>query len=126
MKRLIVSVALLAVVSTLCGMSLHGQQKNTHALIDTLDRMEQAYKADDLQCCQRLANDFPADFQRRTRWFSMFLPHSYLSSIQEVAVTLPVILQGEDSAHFPIELARCRLLLQRLEQLEVPSLDNIL
>ena len=126
MKRLVVSIALLVIVGSLCGVSLHGQQKNTHALIDTLDRMEQASQTGDRQRCRQLSENFPADFERRTRWFSLFLPHNYLSSVQEVAVTLPVILQGEDSAHFPIELARCRLLLQRLEQLEVPSMENIL
>lgn len=126
MKRLLISIVLLGMVGGICVFSLYTQQKGTRELLELLDQMEDAYKTNDMDRCQQLSDQFPDTLDQKTRFFSLFQYHSYLSSIKEVAVTLPVILRGEDQTHYPIELVHCRSLLERLEELETPTLENIL
>lgn len=126
MKRLIISIVLLGLVAGLCTVSLHTQQTNTQELLEMLDSMEEKYKAKELDACQALSDEFPKAFNEKTQTFSLFLYHNHLSSIKEVAVTLPVILREKDNSHYLIELARCRSLLEKLEELEQPTWDNIL
>ena len=126
MKRLIISVVLLGIVGGICAFSLYIQRTNTKELLGLLDEMETAYESKDLERCQQLSDDFAAAYPKKTHLFSFFLCHSYISSAKEVAVTLPVILKEKDYSHYLTELTRCRSLLERLEELEVPSWNNIL
>lgn len=126
MKRLIISIALLGIVGGLCALSLHTQQTDTQELLGLLDNMEKEYEAQNLRTCQRLSDRFPRLFEEKAKTFSLFLHHSYLSSIREVAVTLPVILREKDNSHYLAELTRCRSLLKKLAELEQPTLENIL
>lgn len=126
MKRLIISIVLLGLVAGLCTVSLHTQMSNTEDLLTMLDSMEETYKAKDIEACQKLSDEFPQVFADKTKTFSLFLYHSHLSTIKEVAVTLPVILSEKDNSHYLAELTRCRSLLQKLEELEQPTWDNIL
>lgn len=126
MKRLIISIVLLGLVAGLCTVCLHTQQTNTQELLQMLNSMEEKYKSKDLDACHALSDDFPKAFNEKTRAFSLFLYHNHLTAIKEVAVTLPVILREKDNSHYLVELTRCRTLLEKLEELEQPTWDNIL
>lgn len=126
MKRLLISLVLLLTVGGVCGLSLYTQRKNVDTLLDHLEQMEAAYQAKDRNRCQQLSDSFPSIFDEKTESFSLFLHHDYVSAVKEVAVTLPVILREKDDSHYLAELVRCRSLLQKLEELETPSLSNIL
>ena len=126
MKRLIISVVLLGLVGSLCAWSLYTQKTGTEELLEMLDDMEQTYKEKDYKHCQQLSDEFPIAYNKKAKAFSLFLHHSYLSSAKEVAVTLPVILREKDYAHYLTELSRCRSLLEKLEELELPTWNNVL
>lgn len=126
MKRLIVSVVLLALVSGICITTFSVQRTGTDELLLLLEDMDQAYRAQEMETCRRLSDRFAELVEEKAAVFSLFLPHKDLADIQELAVMLPVILRQKDSSHYSAELEKCRFLLERLERLEHPILQNIL
>ncbi len=126
MKRLLIAVALLAAVITACVWTTRTLQRNTDYLIQSLDEMQTAFEKGDIDSARRQAEHFAAEFPRRTRTFSFFLQHGDIIQIEEIAASLPVMLKTGDENHFPSEIARCRLQLEKLNDLELPLWENIL
>ncbi len=126
MKRVIIAVAILLSVAAVCFVSLMTESKNIHKLLDIIDDMEQSFEKKELGDCLEVTNRFVKQFDKRTRSLPFFMRHSDVSKIKEVVVTLPVMLEQDDTESYAAELARCRAMLTELSKLETPSLENIL
>lgn len=125
MKRLIVAVAILLSVIILCTFTLNLQSKNIHYLINMIDEIQQSYDQGDLGKCVEVSDRFADEFETRTRFFPFFMRHSDVTKIEETAVTLPIMLESDDTDHFIVELTKCRIQLEQLSKLEKPTLENI-
>jgi hypothetical protein len=126
MKRMLIAAAVLLLVVALCTVSIRMQTDSVGYLQTSLEEIQESYDRGDLAACQELTDRFVADFEEKTRFFPFFLRHSDLSRVEEIAVPLPVLLREGDTQHFAAELVRCKNQLQRLYEVELPSLENIL
>lgn len=125
-KRFCLALTLLALVAGGCVLSVLHLTRNTTALIAKTQEIEAAFWEKDYDACRTLSESFSREFTDRTRWFPFFMRHEDVSSIEETVITLPLLIKAEDFEHFPAELSRCRTQLQRLKDLEIPYLQNIL
>lgn len=125
MKRLFVAAAILLSVVVLCIFTLNLQSKNIHYLITIIDEMQQDFDQKELGKCIEVSYRFEEEFDQRTRFFPFFMRHSDVTKIEETVVTLPTILEEDDSEHFIVELTKCRYQLEKLSELETPTLENI-
>ncbi|HIW73894.1 MAG TPA: DUF4363 family protein [Firmicutes bacterium] len=126
MKRLIVALALLLTVAALCAVSLLSLQRNMDDLLSQMEEMEEAYYRGDMNVCLTLSEDFVEEFSEKTQFFPFFMRHSDLTKIEESVVVLPVMLRSGEDAHWISELAKCRNQLEKLSDMEMPTLQNIL
>lgn len=125
MKRLFAAVAILLTVIILSIFTLNLQSNNINFLINIINEMQQAYDEQDLGKCVEVSNYFVDEFDNRTRFFPFFMRHSDVMKIEETAVTLPTMLETNDTEHFIVELTKCRNQLEKLAELETPTLENI-
>lgn len=125
MKRLFVAAAILLSVIILCIFTLNLQSKNINFLINIIDEMQQSYDQKDLGKCIEVSHHFKEEFDAKTRFFPFFMRHSDVSKIEDTAVTLPTMLEANDTDHFIVELTKCRSQLEELAKLETPTLENI-
>ncbi len=126
MKRVIVAVVLLLLVCVGCAVSIALQHAVLEEFLTKTEQMEALFKRDDIAGAVAIAETFTADYREKTRVFSMFLPHSMLTEVEKSVVSLPSILKDGEHKDFVAEVHRCRLLLQKMHDLEIPSLENIL
>lgn len=126
MKRVLLALALLVMVSGLCWASLHNQVSNTKFLISMTEEMETAFKEGATADCLELSRRFVAEFQERTRYFPFYMRHSDIVKIEETVIALPIYLETDEVQHFQAELAKCRNQLEKLYELELPKPENIL
>lgn len=126
MKRVFVAVLLLLLVFAGCITVLILEQHGFASLLAQTDRMESYYRQGNTAAARKEAERFAKDVADTSRRFSWFLPHDRLLRIEEIAVVLPTVLSDGDSQDFLTELYRCRLLLNTLQRLEYPYLENIL
>lgn len=126
MKRVILAAALLLIVAAGCISSIWLQVHQTDYLLGLLDEISDAYEREDRTTCIVLTDQFADEYVRRTKYFPFFMRHSDLTKIEETAVVLPVMIRKEWDDHFPSELVRCRNQLEKLSELELPELQNIL
>jgi hypothetical protein len=125
LKRIVVAIAILLFVSTLCVITLNYQTTNIKNLIKITDDMNTAFKNNDLDKCLEQSIEFVDKFKDSTRLFPLFMRHSDVSKIEESVVTLPVLLETNNPQHFAAELEKCKNMLESLADLEIPSLENI-
>lgn len=125
MKRLFVAAAILLSVILLSIFTLNLQSKNVNFLINIINEMQQAYDQNDLGKCVEVSHKFVDEFEDRTRFFPFFMRHADVMKIEETAVTLPTMLESDDTQHFIVELAKCRNQLESLADMETPTLENI-
>jgi hypothetical protein len=72
------------------------------------------------------AETFADNYSHTTRYLALLLPHSTLNELEKSVVSLPAILKTGEHKDFVAEVRRCRLLLENLQKLEIPTLQNIL
>ena len=126
MKRVILAIVLQAAVAGLCGLSLHTQTSSVGYLLTMTEKLEDAYRDGALEECHRLAQQFTKDFQDKTRYFPFFMRHADIWTIEDTVIALPIYLETDDLPHFLSELIKCRDLLEKLYQAELPLPENIL
>lgn len=124
MKRIVVAVTFLAIIGVLSSVTLSMQRTAVNELLDSIDVIQQTLPADEEEAL-RQTNRLVEDFHNKTRYFPLFMRHSDISKIEETAVILPVMLQTGEAEHFQAELARCRNMLEKLSELEIPTWENI-
>lgn len=126
LKRTIFAAVLLLLVAGACVFTIQIERRNTTALIEQLNEIEEEFDVGDRDTCQEMTEAFARDFVARTKHFTFFMRHSDLTKIEETAIALPVVLRTDGNAHFPAELVKCRNQLEKLADLELPTWDNIL
>ncbi len=126
MKRVFVAAALLLLVCAGCITLLITEQHDFSSLLAQTERMEADYRQGNIDAAREEAEHFAKEVADTFQRFSWFLPHDRLLRIQEIAVGLPILLSGGEKQEFLTELHRCRLLLNALQRLEYPYLENIL
>lgn len=125
MKRLFVAAAILLSVVVLCLFTLNLQSKNIRYLITIIDEMQQEFDQKELGKCIEVSYRFEEEFDQRTRFFPFFMRHSDVTKIEETVVTLPTMLEENDTDQFIEDLTKCRNQLEKLSELETPTLENI-
>ncbi|NLN81246.1 MAG: DUF4363 family protein [Clostridiales bacterium] len=126
MKRVYAAIGILLAVAVLCVTTLKFQSNNIKELILIVEKIEDAYKKDDIESCIELSYEFAEKYKTNTGTFPFFMRHSDVSKIEETIVTLPIMLKTDDIQHFAAELARCKNMLVNMADLEMPSLGNIM
>ncbi len=124
MTRIWTATMLLIGVVGVCFGGLFYQQRQVRALTAELEELEAAYHATG-STAAAAAEDFAADFRRRTRLFPLFMSHEALAASEECAALLPVRLAAGGRDEGLAELKRCRVLLDQLAALERPTPENI-
>lgn len=126
MKRVIVAVVLLLLVCIGCVVSITMQHAVIETFMDKTEQMETYFVNGDIEAALAVAEQFCTEYRDTTRFFSMFLPHSMLTEVEKSVVSLPSILKNGEHKDFVAEVHRCRLLLEKMHDLEIPTLQNIL
>lgn len=126
MKRVGVAIVLLLFVGIGCLTVLKTEKQFLSSLLLQADRVEESYRRNHPSEAMQAAEALAAETQTAMRRFALFLPHDMLTEIHAVAASLPIILSDGDGEDFLVELAKYRLLLITLRQMEYPRLENIL
>ena len=126
MKRVIVAVLLLLLVFTGCVVSIVMQNRVIREFTDMTDTMEAQFKAGDISGAIACAETFERNYREKTRYFALFLSHNTLTEVEKSVVSLPSILTHGEPKDFVAEVHRCRLLLKKMYDLELPTFQNIL
>ncbi len=126
MKRVIFAVLLLLFICIGCIVSITMQHAVIEEFLTKTEQMEALFKQGDVAGATAVAEAFTADYRDKTRFFSMFLPHVMLTEVEKSVVSLPSILTHGEHKDFVAEVHRCRLLLQKMHDLEIPTLQNVL
>lgn len=126
MKRVILAVLLLLFICVGCIVSITMQHAVIEEFMAKTEEMEALFKQGDVAKAITTAQGFADDYRDKTRYFSMFLPHITLTEVEKSVVSLPAILTHGEHKDFVAEVRRCRLLLQKMHDLEVPTLQNVL
>lgn len=126
MKRIILAVLLLLLICIGCVVSILLQQGVIEEFTEKTEQMERLFKSGDIAGAVAAAEEFTADYSHKTRYFSLFLPHNMLTEVEKSVVSLPSILTHGEHKDFVAEVRRCRLLLRKMYDLEIPTLQNVL
>ena len=126
MKRLWLAIALLGIVIGLCVTSLLYERHQTMRLLDSLDRLEEQCLDAEPQAARKAGQAFADEFSRRTKLFACFINHSTLTDCQNNVALLPAVLENAAPGERAVEIARCRVLLTALSEVERPNGQNIL
>ncbi len=125
MKRVIVAVLLLLLIIGGCVLSIQVQHAVIEELLQYTENLETLFTESKIDRALALAREFAVEYTQQTRYFSLFLPHMMLTEVEKSVVSLPAILSHGEHKDFIAEVRRCRLLLQKLHDLEIPTLQNI-
>lgn len=126
MKRLYVAVALLVAVAAICVLSHIYQHRQLDRMLDYIDRIEATARGGDTHHALQLAEEFATTYQRVSNHISCYVPHGELTESRETADLLPSLLRQGNADELWMELARLRSQLRYIQQLDDPSLQNIL
>ena len=126
MKRVIVAVVLLLLVCAGCIVSISLQHDVIEEFMDSTQEMERRFTEGDTAGAVAVAKTFAEKYTDKTRYFSLFLPHDTLTEVEKSVISLPAILTNGEHKDLVAEVRRCRLLLQKMHDLEMPTLQNIL
>ena len=66
------------------------------------------------------------DYQRLSNRISIYVPHGEIRESQETAAMLPALLREGSDEELAMEIARLRVQLKYLQQVDDPLLQNIL
>ena len=126
MKRLWVAVALLGLAASLCVCASLYQHRHIDRMLDTLDRLERAYAAGDMQTANQLAEQLQEDYEAAGRVLYCFIAHSDLAGSQETVALLPALLRQGRQEELEMEIARLREQLGHLQTIDDPLWQNVL
>lgn len=126
MKRLYIALALLAAVATVCVGGHWYQHRQINQMLNRLDQIETAARNGDTDHAAQLAEAFAADYRKISDRISCYVPHGELRESRETAALLPSLLRQNSRDELWMELARLRSQLKYIQQVDDPSLQNIL
>ena len=125
MKRVIVAVLLLCGIVVACLLSLWMQNAVLDEFMARTREMEALFDDGHIALATEAAARFAEDYRKQTRIFALFLPHSMLTEVEKSVVSLPAILTHGEHKDFTAEVRRCRMLLEKMHDLEIPTLQNV-
>lgn len=125
MKRVIVAVFLLCVVTAMSIGALWELRSVTTSLLEDCDALIALQQRGDLDACREAAEHLNATLEERARWFPFFLRHERIEEVFRHAAALPDLIRDDDEADFLTEVSSMRMQLEILLDSEVPSLANI-
>ena len=125
MKRLYIALCLLAAVMAVCVCSHRYQHRQIDHMLSRLDQIEASARSGDSHAVQ-MAEAFAADYGKISNRISCYVPHGELRESHETAALLPTLLREDNRDELWVELARLRSQLKYIQQLDDPSLQNIL
>ncbi|MBQ6848740.1 MAG: DUF4363 family protein [Clostridia bacterium] len=126
MKRLWIAAVILCGVVGLCISSSLYRHRHIDRMLDTLDRLEQAYSQRDTAHAQQLAEDLARYYEKSSRVLLCYTTHSDMAESQETVALLPTLLQQGSGDELQMEMARLRAEFTYLKQIDDPLLWNIL
>ncbi len=126
MKRVIVALILLAVVTGGSVVSFLTGEREFNYLIHLAQTAEDCYRDGDVDGALEAAEALAAEYPRRTRIFALFMSHQALTDLEKSTASLPLILLYGEPRDFTAEARRCRLMLEHLWQQEKPAPENII
>lgn len=126
MKRMLIALSLLLLLTALCTAAILYQKTQTEALLTLLGETEEAFDSDRPEELLPRVEALIDEFHVRTRWFPLFLRHTLISEAEAELLTLPSLLRNGEPRDVPAALIRCRARLEALYESELPRLENIL
>ncbi len=126
MKRVYFAIALLTVITIGCISCVLLETKNLQEMITFTEDIEQTFRNGDIQTTKAMTGQLQKEFPEKTRSFELFLHHSVLEDIAECIALLPLYLESDEKDDFLAQVNRCRLLLEKQLELEMPTWKNIL
>ena len=126
MKRLLLSVGLLAAIIGIGIWTLHSQREIVDSWLEYTEQISRAYTENNLISCKKWTKQFRDSVHEDSSILATFLPHKPITDIEESATSLVGILEQRNHNQFLSELAKCRYLLEHLKKSELPSFENIL
>ena len=102
------------------------EKRDLGYLITATEQIEEVLNAGDLAACEEKTKQFVEEFGTHTRVLPFFVRHADITHVEEVVVPLPYLLEEGDDSRFLAELMRCRTMLQRLEESDRITWENIL
>ncbi len=125
MKRVLFAVVFLSAIIIGCIVAIRTESKQLREMIAMTYQMEENLKNGNTHEALRLARQLEQEFPQRTKTFHLFLHHNVLNEIEENIATLSAYLEGNDTHEFLAQVNRCRLLLQKQLEAELPTWRNI-
>lgn len=125
MKRIYIALVLLAVIGASCIATLSLEKHQLQAMIDLTNRIETSCREENYAQAMTDVETLKREFGNRTDTFALFLRHNELKTIEELVLVLPMYLEQRDLHPFYVDLARCRFLLQKQYEMDLPTLQNI-
>lgn len=126
MKRLYIALSLLAAVAAVCVGSHRYQHRQIDRMLHRLEQIETAARNGDTDHAAQLAETFSADYRKISDCISCYVPHGELRESRETAALLPSLLRQSNQDELWMELARLRSQFKYIQQVDDPSLQNIL
>ena len=125
MKRIYIALALLVIIACSCVVTLRLEKRQLQTMIDMTYRMEEECRRGRYEEALHVALQLKGEFSERTKTFALFLRHNELNTIEETVLLLPLYLEQQDFSQFYIDVSRCRLLLQKQGEMDLPTAQNI-
>lgn len=125
MKRVLVAIGLLLGIAIGCVTVILGQHRILEQFLTQTEQMETLFVSGDVQGAAEAAELFAKEYRRKTAYFSLFLPQAMLTETEKSVVSLSPILTNGEHKDFVTEVRRCRMLLQKLHDMEVPTVQNV-
>jgi hypothetical protein len=95
-------------------------------MLTALERIENLHHNGDSEEALQAAEAFAMDYQRLSNRISIYVPHGEIRESQETAAMLPALLREGSDEELAMEIARLRVQLKYLQQVDDPLPQNIL
>lgn len=125
MKRVYLAITFLGIIITCSILTIHMQGKSLSSLISATEEIETVFSQNDLAAATKKTEALIADFSKKAKILSLFSSHNFLTEAEKCIVTLPIYLKKGKPEDFLAELSRCRLLLKKQQETDLPMLKNI-
>ena len=125
MKRVLIAIAALLLVTGLCGISLWRLCVTHRHLTDALGTLETVYTEKGIQACVEPTEQLCREIETHTDWMSLFFHQNLLNEITESCQLALIYAEEECGENFLAQLGRCRHALDDMYTLEFPTWTSI-
>jgi hypothetical protein len=126
LKRLYISIALMALVLTVAGYAMWNIYHIKQELLDSLEQIQQVSQLDDQTATLQLTMDFTKRWAELKKNLTRFVRHNQLEEITGLVEQLNAFAQYDDKSNLHACLDRIAGCLEDIWHNELPYLHNIL